>query len=311
MPALLIYAGAGLAVLTALVFLRLWYLLEKFTCGSCVDDVIEEAKYYNSLGLGVLINYAAEEMNDSQKNAALKVYLKLLDRMDEEGIDGDLSVKPTSFVSRNACVGCKKSDLSLSLETLLERMARSPKRRWLWLDEEKTKDLEWVDAVIEDLVLNRGHRGLAIRVRAYIKPARTRVAKFMSWVTDDPMLLSGPHQGISACDIKIGVCRGTYKEDAELTAEETEKQFIEIMDMCLSHGVEAVCASHTMVKKVVWSQKLQKYGKAEIHMLHGRGEVDSTLLPFLKVRLKNGEIGYIKKGAVYLIHSSLNNLKKT
>lgn len=301
MPALLICAGAGLAVFAALILLRLWYLLEKFTCGSYIEDVIEEAKYHNSLGLGVLINYASEDADEENKDKALKIILSLLDRMDEEKISGDISVKPTAFVCKKACLECKKNDLNFALRRLRERMDKCTKKRWLWIDEERTKDLEWVDHVLEDLILNCGYRGFAIRVRAYIKQAKTRVAKFMSWVTDDPMLLSGPRQGIEAGDMKIGVCRGTYKEDAKFSTEETEKQFIEIMDMCLSHGVDAVCASHTMVRKVVWSQKLKKYGKLEIHMLHGREEVGLTLIPFLTIELKNGEIGYIKTGAVYLI----------
>ena len=300
MPELLSYLGAGLAVMLALVFLRLFYLLEKFTCGSRIEDVIDEAKYYNSLGLKVLINYALEDVKNAKANL-IEIYSKLLDKMDEEGVAGDISIKPTSFVDADDCLCCKRQKFTKALEALLERIVLAKRKRWVWLDEEKTETLEWVDSVIEDVVLNRGHRGLAIRVRAYTKQAKSRVAKFMSWVTDDPMLLSGPRQGILAEDIKIGVCRGTYKEDAELSQEETEKQFIEIMGLCLSHGVEAVCASHTMVKKVIGLCKLKEYSKPEMHMLHGREEIDSVLLPFLRIELIDGTTGLIKEGAVYLI----------
>ena len=301
MPELLSYLGAGLALALALaVFLRLFYLLDKFTCGSYIEDVIDEAKYYNSLGLQVLINYALEDA-DKLKINPIEIYSKLLDKMDEEGVGGDISVKPTSFVNTNDCSCCKGYKFSKALETLLERVALAKRKRWLWIDEEKTETLEWVDPVIEDIVVNRGPRGLAIRVRAYTRQARSRAAKFMSWIADDPMLLSGPRQGISADDIKIGVCRGTYKEDAELTPEETEKQFIEITDMCLSSGVKTVCASHTMVKKVIGLCKLKEYGKPEIHMLHGREEIDSVLLPFLRIERIDGTTGLIKEGAVYLI----------
>src|SRR3989338_7153953 len=297
---LLSYIGVGLAVMLALVFLRLFYLLEKFTCGSYIEDVIDEAKYYNSLDLKVLINYALEGTKKAKINP-LETYLKLLDKMDEGGVDGDISIKPTSFVDAEDCFCCKKQKLPDALEALLERIALAKRKRWLWLDEEKTETLEWVDPVIEDVVLSRGYGGPAFRVRVYARQARSGAAKFMSWVTDDPMLLSGPRQGILAEDIKIGVCRGTYKEDAELTPEETEKQFIEITDMCLSSGVKTVCASHTMVKKVIGLCKLKEYGKPEIHMLHGREEIDSVLLPFLRIERIDGTTGLIKEGAVYLI----------
>ncbi len=302
MPELLLYVGAGLAVMLALaIFLRLFYLLEKFTCGSYIEDAVEEAKYYNSLGLKVLINYALEDIKGAGENP-LEIYLKLLEKMDEEGINGDISVKPTSFVNADDCVCCKQRKFLDALEALLGRVSKSKRKRWLWLDEEKTETLEWVDPAIEEIVLNRGYRGLAIRVRAYTRQGRARAAKFMGWITDDDsILLSDPRHGISAGDVKIGVCRGTYKKDAELTSEETEKQFIEIMDMCLGRGVQTVCASHTMVKKVIGLCKLKEYGKPEIHMLHGRKEIDSVLLPFLRVELVGGTTGLIKSGAVYLI----------
>ena len=107
MPELLSYLGAGLALALALaVFLRLFYLLDKFTCGSYIEDVIDEAKYYNSLGLQVLINYALEDA-DKLKINPIEIYSKLLDKMDEEGVGGDISVKPTSFVNTDDCSCCK------------------------------------------------------------------------------------------------------------------------------------------------------------------------------------------------------------
>src|SRR3989338_1685976 len=130
MPELLSYLGAGLAVMLALaMFLRLFYLLEKFTCGSYIEDVIEEAKYYNSLGLRVLIHYAAEDSGAKGARIALKKNLELLDAVDREKIVGDLSVKPTGLVDRNSCLEYKKRDLASALAILRERMDKCPQKK--------------------------------------------------------------------------------------------------------------------------------------------------------------------------------------
>lgn len=277
----LIYTGALLLLFFVLVAWRMNYLLRKFTCGSTIDDVLCVAGEYNQKGIRVLINFALEDVGGNRRVSATSVYHGLIRRMDEKDIDGDISVKPSSLVVSSASCGEKIKQFRHALYDLLGSIEQSSHERWLWLDEERTADLEWVDPVLENLVMQQKQKRLAIRVRAYLRATDIRIGRFMRWI----------YRG---AQIKIGVCRGTYKGDQELDDTCTEIKLLDILDFCRRHKVETVACTHTLVRRVLNDARLGHFGKPTIHMLHGRKEVEDLLIPLAKE-------GKLEEAAVYLI----------
>ncbi len=73
-------------------------LAERFVAGDTLDDAIQVARTINSDGMSVSLDFLGEEVHDEASAvAATDEYLESLDRIDEEGLDANISVKPTQL----------------------------------------------------------------------------------------------------------------------------------------------------------------------------------------------------------------------
>ncbi|HSM43939.1 MAG TPA: proline dehydrogenase family protein, partial [Acidimicrobiia bacterium] len=73
-------------------------LAERFVAGDTLDDAVAVARSLNSGGFRVSLDLLGEEVHDRDSAiAATEEYLECLDRLGAEGLDANISVKPTQL----------------------------------------------------------------------------------------------------------------------------------------------------------------------------------------------------------------------
>lgn len=75
-----------------------WIFSKKYIAGESIDDAVRVSKELNAQGIKITIDLLGEFIKDLDEAFANKdAYLKIIERIQAEGIDGNYSLKPTSF----------------------------------------------------------------------------------------------------------------------------------------------------------------------------------------------------------------------
>ena len=75
-----------------------WIFSRKYIAGETIEDAIRVSRELNSQGIKVTIDLLGEFITDlKQAEENRETYLKIIDRIQTEKIDGNYSLKPTSF----------------------------------------------------------------------------------------------------------------------------------------------------------------------------------------------------------------------
>jgi len=75
-----------------------WIFSQKYIAGETIDDAIRVSRELNSKGIKITIDLLGEFITNLQQAAENKeAYLAIIDRVQKEKIDGNYSLKPTSF----------------------------------------------------------------------------------------------------------------------------------------------------------------------------------------------------------------------
>lgn len=76
----------------------IWIFSKKYIAGETIDDAIKVSRELNSGGIKVTIDLLGEFITNLQQAAENKTaYLSIIERVQKENIDGNYSLKPTSF----------------------------------------------------------------------------------------------------------------------------------------------------------------------------------------------------------------------
>jgi proline dehydrogenase len=163
--------------------------VKRFMPGEDAEDALAAAQRLGADGLPVTFTVLGENVTDlSQATAATGAYLRLLDRIDELGVDGEVSVKLTQL------------GFDLDPEHTAMQVARLAERsstlgRTVWIDIESTR---YVDGTLDlyEGVIKDGH-DVGLCLQAYLR---------RTW--DDVQRLL-PHRP------SIRLVKGAYKEPPE------------------------------------------------------------------------------------------------
>ncbi len=75
-----------------------WVFSKKYIAGETVEDAVRVSKELNKQGIMVTLDILGEFIKDLQEAKENRdEYLELIERIEKEGIDGNYSLKPTSF----------------------------------------------------------------------------------------------------------------------------------------------------------------------------------------------------------------------
>ena len=240
--------------LKELVLLR---LAKHWISGVDLDSAIADAKKANSRGMGVVVNFLGEEITDpaiAESHAG--EYLRLQQRMSENGIRGFASVKLTQL-------GLGADDAGATER--FERIAANSERfnQALWIDMEGSSFTERTLSMY--LAALSKHRNLGIVLQAYMRRSES----------DLPRLLDA--------GAKVRLVKGAYRESREVvypSKKEVSGSFSRLMGMLFDRGDGFAIATHDSAL-VEEARKLaeSKHVNFEFEMLKGiRDELKSDLV---------------------------------
>ncbi|MFO7299493.1 MAG: proline dehydrogenase family protein [Actinomycetes bacterium] len=172
-------------------------LARRFVAGDTLDEAVRAARTLNTEGFLVSLDLLGEEVHDAATaRAAVDRYVECLDRIAAEGLDANISVKPTHL---GLAV-----DPALAAESI-DRLASRAREvgTTVTIDMEDSRYTEGTVAMYEEAQKSHGNLGLAIQACMKRTPADL-----------DRLIPLGGH---------IRLCKGAYLEPPEV-ALTTRKQ---------------------------------------------------------------------------------------
>ncbi len=232
-----------------------WIFSKKYIAGESVDDAVRVSKELNQQGIMVTLDILGEFIKDLQEAKKNRdEYLELIDRIEKEVIDGNYSLKPTSF------------GLLLDEETcysyIRDIVAKAASYgNFIRIDME---DSQCVDMEIKlyRRLHNEFPKNVGLVVQAYLRRTLNDLRAMQDMKTNG--------------SVNYRLCKGIYVEP-EKTAfkkyEEINEHFLEDLEYMLANEAYPGIATHD--KKLVEGayKLLDKYKPAkdqyEFQMLYG------------------------------------------
>jgi proline dehydrogenase len=222
-------------------------IAKKWISGVDLVSGVEDAKKANSKGLGVVMNFLGEEINDpAAADSAASEYLKLQQAISDNRIMGHPSVKLTQL------------GLILAQEEAakrLEKIAVNAERlgQWLYVDMEGSKSTDATISVYLDVLSRHAHLGLALQ--AYMRRSEADLKRLMD------------------AGAKIRLVKGAYREGHEViypTPREIRENFMKLMPVLFERCSHFSIGTHDSAL-VDQAKKLADSSKAEVtfEMLKG------------------------------------------
>ena len=185
----------------------------RFVAGETMDDAIQIARKLNSQGMLVTLDYLGESVTDEVlATTACHEILRLLDRIDEESVDANVSVKLSQLGLR--------INYHLAMENVHQILNKASR-----YDNKVRIDMEESDLVDTTFEIYRTLRddndfdNVGVVVQSYLIRTKTDVERLIdegAWVR---------------------LCKGAYAEPAHIAfarKSDTDESFVQLMRMLLS-----------------------------------------------------------------------------
>jgi proline dehydrogenase len=240
--------------LKELVLLR---VAKRWISGVDLDSALADAKKANSRGMGAVVNFLGEDIKDpATAESHTGEYLKLQQRISEEGIRGFASVKLTQL-------GLGADDAGAA-ERLGRIAVNSEKfNQALWIDMEGSSFTERTLSIY--LAALGRHRNLGIVLQAYMRRSESDLSRLLE------------------AGAKVRLVKGAYRESREVvypSRKEVSDSFSRLMGVLFDRADGFAIATHDSVL-VDEAKKLavSKHVNFEFEMLKGiRDELKDDLV---------------------------------
>jgi proline dehydrogenase len=228
-------------------------LSRRFVAGTTVEDALTATRAMNQLGLSVSIDNLGENVtNKDEARHSAQLYHQLLDRISEQGLEANVSLKLTHMGL--------DVDEAMALEIasgLVQHAARL--NSFVRVDMEGSaytqRTLDFV-CRLHRQPENAGHVGAVIQ--SYLHRSQKDVEQLI------------------ADRIRVRLCKGAYKEPPEIAFEkkqDVDANYIRLMQMLLKSGVYHGIATHdeNMVRATIAFAQKEKVAPSafEFQMLYG------------------------------------------
>lgn len=234
----------------------IWLFSKAYIAGETIDDAIKASRKLNDQNVMVTVDLLGEFITDlSQATESKEEYIRIIEQFIDEGIDGNFSVKPTSF------------GLLLDPEACYENIREvvqvaAARNNFVRIDMEDSQcvDMEW-DIYKRLKAEFPGHVGLVLQ--AYLK--RTM-----------PDLISLNGSATADNPYNFRLCKGIYVEPAEIAYkqyQEVRDKFVEDLEYMFTHDMYVGIATHDKYLVNKSFELIEKHNvpkdKYEFQMLYG------------------------------------------
>lgn len=233
-----------------------WIFSKRYIAGQNLDEAIKVAKKLNSEGNMVTIDLLGEfitKISEAEKNR--DEYLEIIERAEEENINGNYSLKPTMFgllIDKDACYEIIRSIVKKAVEN----------NNFVRVDME---DSQCVDLEIELFrkLKKEFPKNVGLVLQSYMRRTMDDIVDMLDLSTDDN-------------PVNYRLCKGIYVEPENVAYkkyEEINDHFLKDLEYMFKNGIYPGIATHDE-KLVNGAYKLiEKYkvpnDKFEFQMLYG------------------------------------------
>ncbi|MFT3737619.1 MAG: proline dehydrogenase family protein [Breznakibacter sp.] len=233
-----------------------WVFSKRYIAGPNIGDAVRVSRMLNGEGCMVTIDLLGEfitNLDEARENC--EAYLDIVDRFTAEGIQGNFSVKPTSFgllIDREACYGY--------IRQIVERASR--KDNFVRIDMEDSKCVDMEIELYLKLKAEFPHN-VGLVLQAYLRRTLADVDAMMKAHSESKPL-------------NFRLCKGIYVEPESIAfkdKQEISRQYLNVLEAMLSRGIYVGIATHDkfVVRKAF--ELIEKYkisaDKYEFQMLYG------------------------------------------
>jgi proline dehydrogenase len=226
-------------------------LSRRFVPGESVDDLVRATQEANAEGLKATGDFLGESVHDeANARLAADVYLDILDRIDKNGLDANVSLKFTALGQ-----DISERFLADNLGRILDRAASLD--NFIRFDMESSEYTQRTLDAFEKL-WSEGRRNIGVVLQAYLKRSAGDVAR------------------MNSLGARVRLCKGAYNEPPSVAFKDkaqVDRNFVELMKMLLSGGNYPAVATHheAMIDATVDFHQREGIDKStfEMQMLHG------------------------------------------
>jgi proline dehydrogenase len=224
----------------------------RFVAGETLDDALTAVRALNAVGISASLDLLGESVtNEKEARAAGAEYLRILDNIQAQGLDSNVSVKLTAMgldISEDLCVAV--------MQDLLAR-ARSY-GTFVRLDMESSAYTERTLKLFEERLYPSHKANVGIVLQSYLYRTSSDVERAIQ------------------LKCRVRLCKGAYKEPASVAfpeKREVDNNYLKCMRMLLDGGTYPAIATHDpaiidAAKRYVAERGLDK-SKFEFQMLYG------------------------------------------
>jgi proline dehydrogenase len=191
----------------------LFKIARKWVSGDTYKDAISSARFSNGKGISAILNFLGEDTTDQRViRQTVKEYIMLIDLLENNSLDGCISIKPTQVGLRIGVESCL-----FNLRQIAKK-ARSLDK-FMWLDIESYPFVE--DTISIYLKLLRDYKEIGVAIQSYLKRSSSDLLHLLE-------------QGAN-----IRLVKGAYTENEGIAFRSMNKinsNFSELMKMIFSSG---------------------------------------------------------------------------
>jgi proline dehydrogenase len=223
----------------------------RFVPGETVEELIVATRAANAEGIKVTANYLGEHVeSEAAARAAADTYLEVLDRIHQEGLDANVSLKFTQMGQE-----ISRAFLEENLGRLLERS-----RDYGIFVRFDMEDSQHTQATLDEFerFWGRGWRDIGVVLQSYLFRTPEDAARMVE------------------LGARVRLCKGAYDEPAEVAYQsrrEVDQNFVRVMKSLLKRGHYPAIATHdvAMIKATIAYADARGIGKDrfEFQMLYG------------------------------------------
>lgn len=195
-------------------------MAKQWIAGNRLEAAIEASIDANRYGMHAIINYLGEHIVDpSLVKESVEKYIRVLDKIDELGLDCSISVKPTQL------------GLDISYKEYYNNMTKileyaNNYKRFVWIDMESST---YLDKIIDSGLTFAKSYKIGVGIQAYLRDASVYVTELLD------------------TNVSIRLVKGAYKEDPSMvfkTRRMIDRNYTKIMQLLFKFGNNFAIATH-------------------------------------------------------------------